>query len=137
MIELDRIEPLEKLGIEWVGNDSTVSRFQIPLQGNRNDKGSLFAGSQYAALVIAGWYHASNWARQEGHSEKVAIKDSEVSYPKAALSDLTVRAQFLQPPDLRSSGHWRALVEVEARDDEDEVVAIMTGDYRVLRAATK
>jgi hypothetical protein len=135
MINLDSIEPLAKLGIEWVSEDATQTCFRIPLHGNRNDKGTLFAGSQYTALVITGWYHTANWAVREGLSEQVAIRDSRVSYPKAAISDLTVQARFVEPPDLRPSGHWRAQIEVEACDDAGDVVARLTGDYRVLMPA--
>ena len=47
MMQLDNIEPLAKLGIDWVGSDDNGTRFRIPLHGNRNDKGTVFAGSQY------------------------------------------------------------------------------------------
>ena len=132
MMQLDNIEPLAKLGIDWVGSDDNGTRFRIPLHGNRNDKGTVFAGSQYAALVIAGWYHTARWAGLNGLPEQVAIKDSQVRYPKAARSDLDVQAQFTASPEVRPSGHWRALVEVTARDAEGDVVAVLTGDYRVL-----
>ncbi|WP_245584110.1 YiiD C-terminal domain-containing protein [Saccharospirillum impatiens] len=132
MIRLDQIEPLAKLGIEWVSSDDTVTRFHIPLLGNRNDKGTLFAGSQYAALVIAGWYHTARWAGLQGLPEQVAIKDGQVRYPKAALSDLDVQARFTAPPDRRLSGHWRALVEVSSRDASGDTVAVLSGDYRIL-----
>ncbi len=132
MMQLDRIEPLAKLGIEWVHSDDSRTLFRMPLQGNRNDKGTVFAGSQYAALVISGWYHTARWAGLQGLPEQVAIKDSQVNYPKAARSDLDVEARFTAPPDVRPSGHWRARVEVVARDDSGDVVAVLTGDYRVL-----
>jgi len=131
-MNLDAIEPFAKLDIQLVSRDADDAEFFIPLVGNRNDKGTLFAGSQYSALVLAGWYHASQWAVEHGLPEKVAIKDGQVSYPKPALSDVRVVARFEQEPDRRPSGHWRAMVRVEAFDDSDEVVARLTGDYRVL-----
>jgi hypothetical protein len=134
-MNLDEIEPLAALGIHWIGGNAQANRFCIPLKGNRNDKGTLFAGSQYSALVIAGWYHTSQWAHREDLSEQVAIKDSHVSYSRAARSDLIVEARFQSPPDLRLSGHWRARVEVIARDDDSDIVATLTGDYRVLMSA--
>lgn len=134
-MQLEHIEPLAKLGIEWVSSDDNSTRFRMPLQGNRNDKGTVFAGSQYAALVIAGWYHTARWAGLQGLPEQVAIKDAQVRYPKAALSDLVVLARFTAPPDVRPSGHWRALIEVSGRDASGEIVAVLTGDYRVLMHA--
>lgn len=135
MMQLEYIEPLAKLGIEWVSSDDAHALFRMPLQGNRNDKGTVFAGSQYAALVVAGWYHTARWAGQQGLPEQVAIKDSQVSYPKAARSDLDIEARFTAPPDRRPSGHWRARVKVTARDDSADVVAVLTGDYRILLPA--
>lgn len=131
-MNLERIEPLEKLGIELVTSDEEATRFRLPLIGNRNDKGTLFAGSQYSAMVLAGWYHTSQWANEHKVSDKVAIKDCQVSYPKPADTDLVVEARFEEAPDQRLSGHWRARVVVEAKDDVGDVVGKLVGDYRVL-----
>lgn len=132
MIRLDKIEPLEALGIEWLDQSDEQTRFRIGINGNHNDKGTFFAGSQYAALVLAGWYHASQWAQDQGSGEKVAIKEGTVRYPRAATSDLIITARFQQPPDLRPSGHWRALVASSAVDEEGNEVACLVSDYRIM-----
>lgn len=132
MIQLDKIEPLEALGIEWLDETANQTRFRIRIDGNHNDKGTFFAGSQYAALVLAGWYHASRWASDQGLGEKVAIKEGAVRYPKAATSDLIVTASFQQVPDQRPSGHWRAMVTSTAVDEQGDEVATLVSDYRVL-----
>lgn len=131
-MKLDQIEPLAALGIELIASDAAATHFSIPLIGNRNDKGTFFAGSQYAALVLAGWYHSGAWAERHQLGETVAIRDCQVRYPKPATSDLTVSAGFEAEPDLRPSGHWRARVRVEARDGANELVAELIGDYRIL-----
>jgi len=133
-MKLDQIEPLAALGIDLVASDANQSRFYIPLNGNRNDKGTLFAGSQYSALVLAGWYHSGAWAEQHQLGDTVAIRDCQVRYPKPATSDLSVVAQFEAEPDQRPSGHWRARVKVEARDTAGELVAELIGDYRIIVA---
>ena len=131
-MKLDQIEPLSALGIELISSDADQTQFRIPLHGNRNDKGTLFAGSQYSALVLSGWYHSGAWAERHELGDTVAIRDCQVRYPKPATSDLTVVAQFEAEPDQRPSGHWRARVRVEARDDAGELVAELIGDYRIL-----
>ncbi|WP_108124664.1 YiiD C-terminal domain-containing protein [Saccharospirillum mangrovi] len=131
-MKLDRIEPLAALGIELLESTATETRFRIPLVGNRNDKGSLFAGSQYAALVLTGWYHSGAWAEQHGLGDTVAIRDGQVRYPKPALSDVIATARFTAEPDLRPSGHWRALVQVQAHDTQQQRVAELNADYRIL-----
>lgn len=131
-MKLDQIEPLAALGIELVASAAEQTQFRIPLIGNRNDKGTLFAGSQYSALVLAGWYHSGVWAEQHQLGDTVAIRDCQVRYPKPATSDLSVIARFEAEPDQRPSGHWRARVRVEARDQSGELVAELLGDYRIL-----
>lgn len=131
-MNLDAIEPLKALGIELVEGSDQAVVFHIPLLGNRNDKGTLFAGSQYSGLVLAGWYLASRWAASRGLGEKVAIKDCHVRYPKAASTAVTVTATLREAPDLRPSGHWRALISVQGIDADGDTVSELDGDYRIL-----
>ena len=132
-MNLQAIEPLKHLGIELVQCTDNEAVFSLPLVGNRNDKATVFAGSQYSVLVLAGWYLTSTWSNAQNLGSKVAIKDSHILYPKAAWSDLRIVAGFISPPDLRPSGHWRALLSVEARDQLGELVSQFTGDYRILQ----
>lgn len=131
-MKLEQIEPLHKLGIELKECDGTSAEFFIPLDGNKNDKGSLFAGSQYSVLVLCGWYLTSDWASNNDLGERVAIKDSHTQYLRAALSDLNVISRFDAMPDKRQSGHWRACVTVQAKDADGHLVSQLTGDYRIL-----
>lgn len=131
-MNLDAIEPLAALGIRMVSATAEEVVFDVPLSGNLNDKGTLFAGSQYSGLVIAGWSLASRWAAEQGLGDKVAIKDARVAYPKAAGSSLTVTARFEAEPDQRPSGHWRARIRVLAVDADGDTVSELTGDYRIL-----
>ncbi len=132
-MNLEAIEPLQKLGITLKQCDGETAVFSLPFTGNRNDKNTLFAGSQYSALVIAGWYLAGFWAQENNLGDKVAVKDGQVSFPKAAVSDLEVIARFKHLPDKRPSGYWRADIIVEAYDSDNEVVSRFVGDYRVLQ----
>ncbi len=131
-MNLEAIEPLSTLGIKLIHCDLNEAKFHLPLIKNRNDKGTLFAGSQYSALVLAGWYLASYWANEHNLGVLVAIKDSHVAYPKAALTDLAVTSSFIQTPDQRGSGNWRAKIIVNAVDEQGNLVSELTGDYRIL-----
>ncbi len=133
-MNLDAIEPLKPLGITLVKVSDDKVEFHLPINGNRNDKGTVFAGSQYSALVICGWYLASHWAEHNGLQPQVAVKDSHVNYPKSAQTDLEVCARFEAMPDLRPSGHWRALIIVEAKDINGDIVSQHKADYRILTA---
>lgn len=136
-LNLNAILPLEKLGITLQSVSETEAVFHVPLAPNVNDKGTLFAGSQYSGLVIAGWTLASHWAEVNGLGDKVAIKDCSVSYPNAATKDVTVTASFQQTPDERPSGHTRALIRVQGVDSEGTLVSELKGDYRILKPASR
>ena len=133
-MNLDAIEPLNALGITLISASETQVSFRVPVLGNKNDKGTVFAGSQYSGLVICGWYLASQWAATQGLGEKVAIKDCQVTYPLPANSDLTVTARFQATPDKRPSGHYRVLIIVEGKDHDDNVTSELRADYRILQS---
>jgi thioesterase domain-containing protein len=133
-LNLDAILPLQPQGIRLLKATDTEVSFHVPLDPNINDKGTLFAGSQYSGLVISGWYLASQWAKSQNLGEKVAVKDCSVSYPKAALSDITATAVFKQAPDKRPSGHWRVLVEVTGIDEQGGITSVLKGDYRIIQS---
>ncbi|MDN3649821.1 YiiD C-terminal domain-containing protein [Reinekea marina] len=132
-MNLEAIEPIKPLGVKKVSCDSHEAVFTMPIEGNRNDKGTFFAGSQYSTVVLTGWYLCSHWASEHGFGEKVAIKSGEVSYPKAALSNITVTAHFKEAPVKRPSGHLKAIVDIIARDETGEVVCTFLADYRILQ----
>ena len=43
------------MGLRVVAANAQGVTVQIPIEPNRNDKGTLFAGSSYSGLVLAGW----------------------------------------------------------------------------------
>lgn len=131
-MNLDAIEPLKSLGIELIKCSEDTASFSVPIQGNQNDKGTLFAGSQYSGLVICGWYLASHWAQSQGLGSKVAIKSCNVTYPNAATTSIKTIATFTNTPDKRPSGHWRAMITVVGVDENGLETSKLTGDYRVL-----
>lgn len=131
-MNLDAIEPLTSLGIALIECSDDSASFTVPMQGNQNDKGTLFAGSQYSGLVICGWYLASHWSQSQGLGSKVAIKNCNVTYPNAATTSIKTIASFTQMPDKRPSGHWRALIKVVGVDENGVETSKLTGDYRVL-----
>ncbi|ADZ91853.1 YiiD C-terminal domain-containing protein [Marinomonas mediterranea] len=131
-MNLDAIPPLDKLGIKLVSCSDAEAIFSLPFEGNQNDKNTVFAGSQYSALVIAGWYLVGRWAEIHGLGDKVAIKEGNVSYPKAAQSEVTVQARFEEEPNQRPSGHYKSIVRIEARDKDGDLVSQLIADYRIL-----
>ena len=56
------IEPYVSLGLEALEIGEECTRIAVPLAGNRNDKGTMFAGSIGAAMMLAGWRMCVAWA---------------------------------------------------------------------------
>jgi thioesterase domain-containing protein len=107
MLSLDEINNIFKEKIPLVGNsmhievvsaDDKCVKVKIPMEGNANDKGTMFAGVSYSALVIAGWCLAMNKAYESGFEHPwAAIVDAKCHYQKALREDSVATAEFLEP----------------------------------------
>ena len=74
---------------------------QIPMAGNGNDKGTMFAGASYSALVVAGWCLVMNQAFASGFKKPwAAIVDAHCHYAKPVVADALATAIFAEPPVL-------------------------------------
>ena len=74
---------------------------QIPMAGNGNDKGTMFAGASYSALVVAGWCLVMNQAFASGFKKPwAAIVDAHCHYAKPVVVDALAIATFAEPPVL-------------------------------------
>ena len=84
--------------IEVLSADDKCVKVKIPMQGNSNDKGTMFAGVSYSALVVAGWCLAMNKAYSCGFENPwAAIVDAKCNYKKALREDAVATAEFLEP----------------------------------------
>lgn len=131
MIDNGRIRseiPLvEAMDLTIVKSDAASVEIRIPLRGNANDKGTLFAGSSYSALVLAGWTLAMNRARTNGFANPwAAVVDAHVHYAKPVREDLVVTAVFAEPPNLIPGARNWAKIHVSASD-----VLLFEGTYAV------
>ena len=85
--------------VETVSEERVVVR--LPIEGNGNDKGTLFAGAAYSALVIAGWTLVMAKAKASGfHAPWAAIVDATCHYKKAIRTDVLATATFAEEPRL-------------------------------------
>lgn len=97
-------------------DDATVT-VRIPIDANRNDKGTLFAGSSYSGLVLAGWTLAMNRAKASGFKNPwVAVVDAKVHYAKPIRETVFATATFAEEPNLVPGARNWALVRVAVDD---------------------
>ena len=85
----------------------------LPFEGNNNDKGTLFAGASYSAMVLAGWTLVMERAKASGfHNPWAAIVDAHVHYAKPIREDSTASAVFAEEPNLIPGARNWATVKV-------------------------
>lgn len=130
----ERVEPVARLGLSVADDTVDTVAINVPLDGNKNDKNTMFAGSQFSGMVLAGWRLASNWAIEQGIGVPVVIKSTQMEFMRPVDSELHCVAVLMEPPSQGKSGNWKLDIKVEARDDQGTVCAILRGDYRVLVA---
>ena len=115
------------LRLEVVYADSSRVAVRIPADGNGNDKGTLFAGSLYSGLVLAGWCLAMERARESGFvSPWAAIVNSQVTYAKPLRADAEAVAVFAEEPHLVPGARNWAHISVSIGDE-----VAFTGRYAV------
>ncbi len=108
----------------------------LPLQANRNHKGTLFAGSLNAVATLAGWSVVWAVLRDAGIVAHAVIQDSSVRYLAPASTNVTAEAT---PPDratleralamLVRRGRARLRLEAIVRDSAGDVVVTLEGRY--------
>lgn len=72
----------------------TELTMRCPLEGNTNDKGTAFAGTQTALATTCGWGLLMLLARTEYPQACVAVKNSSAEYPKPGRGDLTASCRI-------------------------------------------
>lgn len=114
---VEQIGIMSRMGLKVVSSDATQAVVSIPIAPNTNDKGTLFAGSSYSGLVLAGWTLAMNRALASGFARPwVAVVDAHIHYAKAIREDVTAVATFAEEPSLVPGARNWAKVNVTVDD---------------------
>jgi thioesterase domain-containing protein len=131
-MSLQAIEPFVTLGLRETeaGVDKVV--ISVPLMGNRNDKGTLFGGSMYSAMLLAGWHLCGRQAEQAGQSGEIYVKDSAVQFLRPIRSDMEAIAELSEPPRMTRRGNLAYEVKIEAVDADGQLCGRATASYRLL-----
>lgn len=126
------------MGIQVVAWDGRRVALTAPLEPNRNDKGTGFAGSIDALLDLAGWSAITLALRDAGIGADVMIVKSETEYRAAVRGDMkacasissTDRDQMID--DLMERGRSKIHIVVRV-ESENKKCAAMTAHYAILK----
>ena len=122
--------------LEVVSADAARVVVRIPADGNGNDKGTLFAGSLYSGLVLAGWCLVMARARANGFAHPwAAIVDAHVTYAKPLRTDAEAVAVFAGEPDLVPGARNWARVSVSIGDEVAFIGRYAVGETRENRCS--
>lgn len=117
------------MGLEVVAASDTSVSVRIPIASNLNDKGTLFAGSSYSALVLAGWTLAMCRAETSGFVRPwAAVVDAHVHYAKAIRETVVATATFAEEPHLVPGERNWAKIRVSVGDP---AILAFEGTYAV------
>jgi thioesterase domain-containing protein len=131
-MSLEAIEPFVTLRMSEsdVGPERVV--IDMPLAGNRNDKGTLFGGSMYSAMLLAGWRLSVVSGQEMGKAGDVYVKDSDVRFLRPIRSNMRAVARPIREPYETSRGNLAFDVEVDAIDEAGDLCGRARVTYRML-----
>jgi len=127
--QLAKIEPFSGLKMKLAECSAEKASMEIGLDGNRNDKNTMFAGSIYGIMVVTGWALARMACEGLGCRGDVVIKESETSFLAPVRSDATATAELAAEPRRKSNGNILVGTTVTLRDKNGEQCAQLTGSY--------
>ncbi len=131
-MHLDEIEPFRTLDFSLDAADAEHVVMSVPLDGNRNDKGTMFGGSVYSAMVLAGWTLCIKQGKAAGREGDIVIKDSSIAFLRPVTGRLSVTATAAGTPAQTRGGNLAFRVRVVADDEDGQRCAEFEGNYRLL-----
>jgi len=123
-----KIEAIKKLALEERNDPGAPPAVLAPLEGNTNDKGTMFAGSIFTTCILCGYRAAERAFAQAGVQGDTVAARANIKYRRPVSSDAVATIHSVSPVD--ASGMQPALnVQVNLRDADDQTCAILTARY--------
>ena len=126
---LKKIEPYSTLKMKLTDCNDTGTSIRINLDGNRNDKDTMFAGSIYSVMVLTGWTLAKHICDFRKSDYDVVIKESTSKFIKPANSSCIAKAILTVDPIQKANDNLSINVKVELLDKNHEKCAELLGNY--------
>lgn len=133
--KLEMVEPYRSLRLREAEATAERAAFEVPLAGNRNDKGTAFGGSLYSAMVLAGWRLCEKTAAAMGLTGDIVVKDSRIEFLRPAAADVTAVATHAQAPERTKHGNLAFEVTAQTCDADGRPCATMRATYRLITAS--
>jgi len=115
--------------MELVECTDTMASISINLDGNMNDKETMFAGSIYSVMVLTGWTLAKHICDRKTADYDVVIKESTSKFIKPANSSCIAKSTLTENPTQKANDNLSISVKVELLDKSSEKCAELLGNY--------
>lgn len=126
---------VRRAGLKVLACRPGYAQCRMPLQGNENHMGAMYAGAQFTlADITGGVLILASFDPQRFYP---ILKDLKVEFLQPASTDLTLSYQFgdEQLASLQQSanttGKAKFLLQGELKDQHDTVVAVAHGEFQV------
>ncbi len=97
------------MGLKISSWDGSALRMGAPLEANRNDKGTGFAGSIASLATFAGWALLTLAVEERCGAAQVAVYRSEINYRRPVNGDFEARCCL--PEEAQMEEFWQALAD--------------------------
>ncbi len=126
----------QSLEFEFQRFENAVLVLKAPYLANKNDKNTVFAGSQASLALLCGWSLVNLLFKSDGVKSVAAVK-TEMHYRKPIEKDFFVRAKLSDESEIKhissllaKKGRAKANVNVELLEQgREEVLAVFSGSY--------
>lgn len=105
----------------------------IPFEHNRNDKGSLFAGSIYAGAILAAYRAAERLVAECGLTGELVAKTASINYLRQIVSDGAAVATVSGEPRCKPNGNRALSVTVAVSDASGARCAELTAELVLMK----
>lgn len=129
---LNKIALFQGLGITVIKDNVDNVILQMPLNGNTNDKGTMFAGSLYSLMVLAGWKLAINVSEDAGAPGDVVISDASVKYLRPVTESCQASAILEREFYLNAFGTGCCEINIKVRNQQGKTCVDFNGQYRII-----
>ena len=127
---LKTIEPYSTLNMKLEDEEDEDSiAMSITLDGNLNDKKTMFAGSIYSVMVLAGWTLAYKTINGVNTDYNLVISESSVKYRIPVKSDAKAVASIRESLKDVKNGKKSITISVNLFDASKNICASFVGEY--------
>ena len=137
--QIDQLEPLRRLGVQVVDETPNLLRVRMPLAGNANHFGAMYAGSIF---TLAEFPFGALFVQHFPLTEFVpVIGELTIRYLSPVIADLYVTVEVTNEEwdqirtEANASGKAKLIRSLELKDEADNVKAIASATYFALPGA--